>query len=295
MKPTRTLLLTALAATLTLAVTPGASADDAPTTVGIASALRSGATISVEGTLALGPEASASVTIADDPAADALTPGLGQDVTKVTVTPNLASKRLTYTMTVPDQISPEAPMAPGTGFVAPFTVDGENANLYLATGFAGSSFPPAAGKWWALCNVTNGSYACPVALTGTMGNDSITLQLPFTRAAIQPGSIIEAGSGANACIGLCSLPWAVVMQYSWNDSAEVSGFYVPGGVRLGIATATTPTESVVTEDVAEVAEDVWSGTLAAPTKAGAYKIVARSCSGLAETPTCATATIPFTV
>lgn len=273
---------------------PAGAADT--TSVTVASATAAGASIQVAGTLTLGADALAPVTLVDDPQGDSTVSGAGLDFGKVTVTTDLAGSKLTYTINTFDMPPVVNQTAPFYGYISPIMVDGNDAPRYfLAAGNIGANFPPAIGRFWALCTNAAG-YACGTVLTGTMGSNVITLNLPFAKAAIKRGSTVEVGAGL-ACPGLCSTIWAVLLfNNTGGDSGAFIGFKVPGEVRLGIGPADTPVGNIATDTPATVkADGTWTGSIGAPGAPGEYQVVARSCWGSTEEPVCATGTAAVTI
>jgi hypothetical protein len=280
-------------------VAPIATAQaDAPaaTSIAISSAGRNGSTVDVAGTLTLGADALVPITVADDPSGDSSIPGIGLDLGKVTVTLDLAGNKLVYTVNIFDML-PVAQLQgpPGFGYFAPIMVDGADASLWLAQGNAGGNFPPATAKFWTLCHQAGG-YVCDSPITGTIGNGALTWNLPFGKAAISPGSTVEVGTGV-LCPGLCTGEWAVVLGNDGpGDDTTLSGYRVPGGVQVGIAALDVPDDQIELEPVSvNKATGAWSGSVAAPSAPGTYRVVATSCWGLLDAPTCATSSTTLTM
>ncbi len=290
------LVVAVVAAMLVPGLAPAAAAET--TSVEITGAFRVGNHVLADGMLALGSDATGPVQIADDPQGDAAPPGVGLDYGKVTVTPDLGAQQLTYSIATFDMLPvPGMPGAPAFGYTIPIAVDADaSRGFFLAAGNAGAHWPPSATTFFSLCESVSGSYSCPRLLQGSWANNRITLTVPFSAIAVKPGSVVEP-SGGLACPGVCNTVWAgLLFNNNGGDSGPADAFNVAGGVRLGIGTASTPDASVSATVPATVGADGgWSGALPAPTKAGEYKLVAKSCWGTVDAPTCATASMPFTV
>lgn len=275
----------AIGLTLALA-TPGSAATT--TSVEVTSATASGGTIVVRGTLALGDDATAPILVGEDPEGDSTAPGLGTDFGDVTIAANPVARRLTYAIEVYDMLPGIGQMAPAYGYTLPIAVDGNfGPGYFLASGNAGSSFPPAAGPWRALCTAPAGSYGCETPLTGTMTAAGITIELPYSRVGIAPGSLVEPGSAVGCGGGICTTVWAgLLFNNAGGDSGFLAGYKVPGEVMVGIAPAGTPPNQVVTDTPAEPGTGgQWTATTAAAP--GSHIVVARSCWGNNEALRCA--------
>jgi hypothetical protein len=276
------------------------------TSISIGSASTSGSNIAVTGTVAYGDDAAAPIQVSEDPAGDDADGGQipqGTDLGNASIATDLAGKKLTFTLNIHDQ-TPGAKMAPAFVYVWPFMVDGVDEMRFLSSGTAGSwtGLGPAADPngWFRLCQVTSG-YACPTPLTGTMGNGKVEIALPFSRAAITPGALIEQGTGG--CSSLCSTfnPTAFLFDSTGGDTSAPVGYQMPGEVKLGVAPAGTPDASVSTPAEATVsiaggkASGTFTGSVPKPATAGEYKVVARTCFGNVDAASCFTTSTPFTV
>ena len=276
------------------------------TSLSIGSATASGANVAISGAVSYGDDAAAPIVVSEDPMGDDADGGQipqGTDLGNASIATDLAGKKLTFSFGVYDQ-TPGAKMAPAFVYAWPFMVDGVDEMRFLSSGTAGSwtGLGPAADPngWFRLCQVTDG-YICATPLTGTMGNGKVEIALPFSRAAITPGALIEQGTGG--CSSLCSTfnPTAFFFDSFGGDTSAPVGYQMPGEVKLGIAPAGIPDGSVSTPVEATVsigsgkASGTFSGSVPKPASPGEYKVVARSCFGNVEQPICVTTSTPFTV
>lgn len=267
---------------------PGSAATT--TSVEITSTTVTGATIAVQGNIAFGTDATGPILVGEDPEGDAAVAGAGVDFGDVTIAANPGASRLTYSLEVYDMLPGVGQMAPGYGYTLPIAVDGNSGpGYFLASGNAGSSFPPATGPWRALCTAPAGSYECTSPLTGTMTAAGITLDLPYGRAGIQPGSVVEPGTAVGCGGGICSTVWAgLLFNDTGGDQGFLAGYKVPGEVMVGSAPAGTAPSQVVTDTEATVQPGgAWTAYL--PDGPGSQIVVARSCWGNVEALRCAQA------
>jgi hypothetical protein len=285
--------------------THAASAQTA-TSVAIGSATASGANIAISGSVAYGDDASAPIMVGEDPMGDDADGGQipqGTDLGNSTIATDLAGKKLTFGFAVYDQ-TPGAKMAPAFVYAWPFMVDGVDEMRFLSSGTAGSwsGLGPIADPngWFRLCQVTDG-YSCPTPLTGTMGNGKVEIVLPFSRAGITPGALIDPGTGG--CSSLCSTfnPTAFFFDSTGGDTSAPVGYQMPGEVKLGVVPAATPDATAATPVKAAVSlgsgksSGTFTGSVPKPAAAGEYKVVARTCFGNVDAATCFTTSTPFTV
>lgn len=291
----RTRITMIMVAGLALAASMPAAAAET-TEVAVTGASATGGTVSLTGTIAFGTDATGPILVGEDPEGDATVSGVGIDFGDVTIATNPTTRRLTYAIEVYDMLPVAGQSAPFYGYTLPISVDGADNASFLAAGNAGANFPPATGPWRALCSAPAGSYTCPTPLNGTMDASGITIQLPFSSAGIQPGSVVEPGSAVACGGGICTTLWAgLLFNNTAGDSGFLAGYKVPGQVRVGIAAAGTPPSEVATTTNATVAADgTWTAALAAP-GAGAHVVVARSCWGNAESLQCAEGSSTVTV
>lgn len=266
------------------------------TSVQFTSAVANGGTIAVDGTVAFGDDALGPVLLAEDPAGDAAAGGAGQDLAGISVSTDLAGRKVTYHVGVHDMLPTGMP-APFYGYTAPIMVDGDDSGgLFLGAGNSGSGWngAPQPTTWWALCASPENTYSCPTALTGTMDTEGLTIDLPFARAGIEPGSTIEPGAGI-ACGGVCSTAWAVVLFNNLGDDVFYSGYRVPGGVEVAVVPAGTPVGNSWQGAGTVDAQGAWSATVAAPAQPGDYDVAARACWGSIDELLCAQATTTITL
>jgi len=267
------------------------------TAVAVTGSSVSGGIVALTGTLAFGDDATGPILVGEDPEGDAAVSGVGVDFGDVTISTNPVSRRLTYAIEVYDMLPGLGQSGPAYGYTLPIAVDGDDTAVrFLAAGNAGANFPPAAGPWRALCTAPAGSYSCPTPLAGTMDAGGITIQLPYSSAGIQPGSVVEPGSAVGCGGGICTTVWAgVLFNNTGGDNGFLVGYKVPGEVKVGIAPAGTPPDQVAASTVATVnADGTWTASLAAPGP-GQHIVVARSCWGNVESLRCASGSATVTV
>ncbi|HEV3475798.1 MAG TPA: hypothetical protein VG602_10645 [Actinomycetota bacterium] len=242
----------------------------------------------------------------EDPAGDDSDGGQvpqGTDLGNASIATDLAGKKLTFSFVVHDQ-TPGGKMAPGFVYAWPFMVDGVDEARFLSAGVAGSwsGLGPIADPngWFRLCASPDG-YSCPTALTGTMGNGKVEIVLPFSRAAITAGALIEPGTGGTSTLCSTFNPTVLLFDCTGGDSGTPVGYQLPGEVKLGIAPAAVPDASVSTPAKATVtivggkASGSFTGSVPKPATPGDYKVVARTCFGNVDAATCVTTSTPFTV
>lgn len=272
-----------------LALVGSVPAGAAPTTeVTVTGTTSAGGTLAVTGTISLGDDATGPILVGEDAQGDATVSGVGVDFGDVTIAANPTSRRLTYSIEVYDMLPVAGQSGPLYGYTLPIAVDGVDNASFLAAGNAGANFPPAAGPWRALCSAPAGSYSCPTPLQGTMDASGITIQLPYSSAGIQPGSLVEPGAAVGCGGGICTTVWAgILFNNTGGDSGFLVGYKVPGQVRVGLAPLGTPPSEVATTASATVnADGTWTAALPAPAP-GEHVMVARSCWGNADELRCA--------
>jgi hypothetical protein len=116
--------------------------------------------------------------------------------------------------------------------------------------------------------------------------------------ALDVGSTIDAGS--ILCGVPCSMPWppGLVGALAPTDTAGFPDTYViPGRIRLGVAPAGTPEPSVTytTTGSLNAGATGFTGSLSAPSGAGAYTLWVKSCGGLQSSQTCVIGSSDFTI
>lgn len=274
---------------------PAAAAET--TTLTVDSTTPTGGALAVSGTIAFGDDATGPITIGTDGSGDASVSGVGLDFGEVTIAADPAGSKLTYGIQVHDMPPGAEQSAPFFGYTLPIQVNADDSNgWFLAAGNAGANFPPATGPFWSLCTAPEGSYTCSVALQGTMDGDGITITLPYFRAGIEPGSVVEPGAAAGCGGGVCSTLWAgVLFNNTGGDSGFVDAYTVPGEVEVGIAPAGTPPGSVETTTItAADPSGTWTTALPDPGP-GDHVVVARSCWGNAFDKVCAEGSTTITI
>ncbi|MFN2545665.1 MAG: hypothetical protein ABR600_14000 [Actinomycetota bacterium] len=287
---------------ISMGVAPAGAADTTSLTVG--SLTKTGGLIAVSGSLALGTDALSAVTVGTDGAGDATPPNAGLDIGNLTVTPNLTSKTLKFSLELKDG-SAAGGVAPASGVGVPVVVNGEDHTWWLGGGNAGSNLGKT-GKWTGLCTNEDatgarGGWDCTRALTGAMDGTHVEWTLAFSKVTptITPGSTIDL-SGAGAASVPESFLWPVgaAGDTLGVDSASTYFQYlVPGGIQIAVRPAgVTPTEDdFVGTGTFTASSGAYNGTITAPTASGTYTVTVRSCFGTGENPTCVTGSQNITV
>lgn len=258
-----------------------------------------GSNVAVTGTLSLGTDATGTTQVGTDGAGDSTAPGLGWDVGNASVTPNLAGKKLTLSMSVNDGLPGVDGISPAAGYVWPIAFNGNDTNQWLAAGTIVSGWLPKTEKWFELCSTADGSYTCGNAVTGSMTASQVSWTIPFsTGGSATYGSTLDVGGADPGAPGV--IPWAVVSGGSTFDVlTETSSYKIPGRIDVGIAPAGTPEANVIYSSGASFVPATGKFVVAVPKPAaGSYTVFVRSCFGIAgeDGPaTCVRASQPLTV
>ena len=272
------------------------------TPLSISGVSHSGPVVTITGALDVGTEVMKTVAVMADPEADDLDGGAltddGLDLAGGSIGLDAAGN-LVFTLSTYDMSPVLDAVAPTFVYDWYVSVDGVEMGYMLQAGFLGGFGEANTGKFFKLCRRSNG-FSCPTSLTGTMGGNTVSVTVPPGLIGARPGSLIDVGTGNGAaCPGICST-WQPVGAHQHNtggDSAVPAGYMVPGGVKVGVAPAATPDGEVGYTTWASVGADgTWSAdvTVEGITAGASYKAVAQTCSGLADTPVCATAVRVFT-
>lgn len=224
--------------------------------------------------------------VGEDPSGDAAVPGVGADVTTMTIArPNPASNSITFTFGVADA-PPALNGSPQTLYVWPVMVDGQDQSFYLEARRVSTLFPTSPNPTFKLMQDQEGGFADIATLTGEMDGTKVSITVPMLRINAQGGSKIGqggAGGGMGTTIGV---PGALRFNGNFlGDPAFLDGpdYEVPEArLTFGLAPAGTPPESVATPNAAVVTPSTgaFSGSLSASGLApGEYVLVAKACYG----------------
>lgn len=303
-------LTAAFAVVLSIVASP-AFAD--ATTVNVSGAAVGSSSISVTGSVVYGTDATGTLVLGTDPSGDATPPAPGMDLTGVSVRPDIAGKKLIWTLStgngLPDPVGGPAPAM--MGYMVPISVDEEDWWRWLGAGTAGSNIA-ATGKWTGLCSNeiaggTQGGWGCPGTLagagtysyTGSITASGVTWTQPFgqMKPQIQYGSVVAPSS--IHCGGPCTFVWpsGLLGSAAPIDAMSMDSYKVPGEVLLAVAPAgTTPTSSAfATKALFNGTTGAFSGSLTKPASAGAYTVWAKTCFGKAEEATCSIGSTDITI
>lgn len=275
------------------------------TSVAISSAAVSGTTISVSGAIALGDDALAPSVVVTDGAGDDPSGGRapnGLDLKSGSIQYVPASKALKFTVTVynPPPSGSPTPGAPAYVYDWQISTDGTDNNQFLSAGAIGTNFPPRTGPGYALCSNSSAGWDCSQSISGTWAGDTITMTVPLTKIQAKPGSVIGTGATLGSAPTLTSTlnPSIELFYDTGGDDAQASDYTIPGGVQLAVVPSGTPVDAIDPEafSPATVAKDgTYKASLAKPGKAGNYDVVALSCFGNMDAPTCTSAVSTITV
>ena len=264
--------------------------------------------VTVSGTLVLGDEARARVSVMTDPAGDSATTGAAPDGLDlagggIELT---ADGKLLFTITTHNMSPVLGAQAPTFVYDWNVVADGVERGYFVQAGFVGGFGAANPGRFFSLCQ-RDGSVECTDlgAGAGSIGtpNNTVTIKVTPAQISAKPGSVIEAGTAnGTACSGVCSTwqPVAAVLYNTGGDQADPAGYIVPGGVQVAIAAAGTPEgaidwSSAVSPNVQPNGSFGGTFTPSEPLVPGAeYQVVARSCSGTTDAPACVSAIRTFT-
>lgn len=299
----RLLAVVMVAATLAIPASVPA-AEDVATTVTVDEVSASGKQISVSGSAVYGDDATSDVVLGTDPADDAEVSGAGLDLASISVRTDLEAEQLVWTLETHDGIVDPVGNPPATGYMVPIMVDGEDRWRWLAAGNSGTGWLPQPAQWTGLCHNEEesgeqGGHLCPTMLPGSVSASGVTWSQPFThmKPFIERGSVIESSS--IFCGSPCSFPWFVIARpHNAVDKIETMDPYrVPGEVALAIVPsgAQPGDEDFTVGATWDSSTSVFSGSLLAPPDPGAYTVWARTCFGLAQSPTCVLGSADVTV
>jgi hypothetical protein len=285
------------------AASPISAADTTTVTVNPADV---GATsIGVTGLINFGDDATATRVVGTDAAGDAVVKGAGLDLGNLTVRPDIAAKRLIWTLAITDGLAaPFDGSAPASGISVPLMVNGDDKWRWLAAGTPGSNNGKTT-NWTGVCHNesadgTEGGWNCPTTTTGSFTAAGVTwtqrfqdMKPPITYGAVLEPSTIYCGLP-------CSFSWpagAVTALTPYDVLDIMDSYKVPGQVELAIApTGTTPKDTAFTNPATfNGTTKVFSGAVPRPAAPGAYTVWARTCFGDGWEPTCVLGSTSVTI
>ena len=255
-----------------------------------------GSTVTVNGTLSLGTDATGPTKVGTDGSGDASPPRLGYDLGDAFVTPDLAGKKLTLALNVNDGLPGVDGIGPAAGYVWPIAFNGGDSNAWLAAGTFLSGWLPKTEKWFELCTTTNGQYTCGTPIPGSMTASKVSWTIPFNiTGPATYGSTLDVGSATPGTPGV--IPWAVATFGNTYDTVGISSYKIPGRVEVGIAPAGTAEDNVQYSSGGNFVPSTSAFTVSAPkpAAAGSYTVFVRSCFGNADELTCLKTSQPLTI
>lgn len=272
------------------------------TTIAITSSAVNGSTITVDGVLTLGADATEPFTISTDPQGDARVPAGGFDLGDSTVVADYSgtSPRLVVEQQIFGGMPDEDGNPPGMGFSWPIKIgDGGGDPQWLAAGSAGTNFTPSDTWWTGLCVNGEGGWICDTPVPGTVTEDAITWSVPFTMVGARAGRTVSASSAHGGRPN--SFVWPSVLVTAGLISTDTATapieYVIPGSVEAGIAPAGTPLGAVPWSAETPFAHKTgtYQLNLPAPADAGDYAVWVRTCFGDGWEPTCVVASQPLTL
>ena len=288
--------VTALA--VVFAALPAGAGDT--TTVTITNAAVDATTITVDGLLTLGADATTPLTVSTDPQGDARVPAGGLDLGDSTIHADFSgtTPRLVVQQKVFGGMGEDSPS--GLGFSWPIRIDaGGSEPQWLGAGSSNTNFPPSGGWWTGVC--TNGAdgWLCDSAVPGTVTKEAITWAVPFNIMQARSGRVVSAspahGGRPNAFV------WPSVLVTAGSGSVDTARapaeYLIPGLVEAGLAPAGAPVGGVTWSGEAPFSHRTGTFQLKVPTPAqpGTYDLWVRSCFGDGYEPTCVLTTQPLTL
>ena len=273
-------------------------------------------TIAVTGTIAYATDATDELVLGTDPSGDSPVPGT--DLTAISVRPNISGRQLIWKVStangLPDPIG--GPL-PGTAFMVPIKVDGEERWRWLAAGTVGTAFG-STEKWTGLCHNetpsgTEGGWGCPAIVaggnlypdtymyTGSITQAGVTWTQPFEemKPHINFGSTVAPSS--IFCGSPCSFAFPPALplggQHQFDTIDLMEGYKVPGEVNLAIAPAgvVPPDDTFTSRATFKPTPSTFTGSVARPGTPGDYTVWAQTCFGKTEAPTCVVGSLNVTV
>jgi len=240
----------------------------------------SGSVISVTGSATF---VETPTVVGTDPAGDATVPGIGSDVTQLTISRPAGTNNLVFTMDIADAI----PVL----FGVPETI------LYtwgLNVDTAGASSEYSVQAWRTaqydrpggldpvirvLSHPAAGSFDVVGYFSGTMADGKVTATVPRSSINADTGTVLSVGSrGVGTTAG--AIGFAYFNNNLGGDGAFIEEYTVPGPtVRLGIAPAGTPPELVplTVSATVNVTTGAFNGFLPKPAGSGEYVVAAEAC------------------
>jgi hypothetical protein len=222
--------------------------------------------------------------------ADAAVPGIGADIRDITISRVPPKGAVKFTLSIADQ--------PPTIFGIPETV-AYLWDITVKTGTSESSY-----ELWAARTAQNASFGgtdpvfrryictpnptpppdvnCGSAVTvpGRMQDGVVEWQVPANQISASPGSVITS-SAIEVNPTASGVIWGG-LRLDLGGAAQDEEYVVPGPtVQLGIAPAGTPAAQVplATAGVVNTTTSAFTGSVAKPSQAGEYVLVAQACFG----------------
>jgi hypothetical protein len=214
-------------------------------------------------------------TVAEDSVGDALTPGIGADVSGAQISRAPGSNTLVFRMNIGDM--PQGAAAPGVVYGWGISVDGNDSGLYLEASRVGAS-GCTNGCFRLYRDNGDGTSTTVTTLSGTMGNGAVTWNVGVGTLGASTGSLVGLGGGGltGTINGADGVGFCCVLL----DDFFADDYRVPGPtVQLGIAEAGTPEALVplTASATVTVGTGAFSGVLPKPAQAGEYIVVAKAC------------------
>jgi hypothetical protein len=213
--------------------------------------------------------------VAEDGAGDGLVPGVGFDVTTGTISRNVGSNNLVFSLNA--DMNATIGGAPGVLYGWAISVDGNDTGLYMTASRAGGT--GCTNGCWSLNRDGGNNQSSRVAtLTGTLGNGVVSWNVSLATIGASTGSTIS--NGGAGLTGTITGADGVGFCCTIIDSFFADDYTVPGAsVRLGIATAGTPEGSVPLGSPVTVnaGTGAFSGSVPLPAQSGSYIVVAQAC------------------
>jgi hypothetical protein len=271
-------------------------------TLAVTDAVAGGSTITVQGLLTLGADATEPMTVSTDPQGDARVNAAGYDLGDSTVVADFSgsSPRLIVRQQIFDGVADGDGNPPGQGYSWPIAVDGAGGDpLWLAAGSRGTNFTPADGWWTGLCTAGADGWICGSPVPGSVTSDAITWTVPFNMLQAKPGKTVGAGTAYGGSPRSFVWPSVLVTQSTAPvDSAPaVSSYLIPGLVEAGIASTGVSPHQVAYTASAQFAHRTgeYQLSVSTPSAPGDYTIWVRSCFGDVEEPTCVLGSHPLSI
>jgi hypothetical protein len=271
------------------------------TSVAVSGATVGTSTIAVTGAIDFGTDVTGDLLLGEDPSGDATVKGAGLDIGSISVRPDIAGKKLIWTLTVTDGAAAIGGAPPMTGYMVPI-MNGQDKWRWLAAGTEGSNFGQSA-KWTGVCqnelaDGTQGGWSCPTMISGSVTPTAITWTQRFTEMspAIAYGSMIESSS--ILCGAPCTFAWpvgAVGAASPVDTMGSMNAYKVPGEVTLAIAPTGANPGAFTTKATFNGTSKTFAGSVPKPANPGNYTVWAQTCFGDGYEPTCVVGSRDITI